>query len=322
MIDRKTHEAVEASNTDALIRIIDGWCASRSWDQLLDLRPYLSAAGERGKQLWGVDEHIRYRLALEGPDDLAALAVAEGPARFTLGPLTEVVAQGHSWKSLESHLGFGPHRTLVAQERVLRGETVDQGDLDTELPLDLQPFEPPYPLADYSSDRAEFPTPPIERFEWFALPPGGEPADDFDSIEALEHLVTPWINESTGRVDVRAVEGTALSAIGALGIHNAGVVQIPASTALAWMGWAASSGGAHGRRRGASVGRVAAWWAAASMASMDWPPEPEEFAEVLDEFEWLLFTDGDDTGWSLRLAAADPSHGLAWAISAIDTPPV
>lgn len=321
MIDKKALQAVEASDTDALLRIIDGWCAARTWDDLVDLRPHLAAAGERGKQLWGVDEHIRYRLALEGPNELAGAVVAEGPARFTLGPLTEVLAQSHTWDAIAPHLGFGPHRTLVAQERSLRGDTVDHEDLDLDVPLAAQVFEPVYQLAEYASDRAEFPSPGTVRLDRVKLPKPGSPALDPATLEALEQLVGPWVTQSTGRADVRCVEGDALSAIAALGPTTAGLAPTTPAAALAWMAWAGASGGAYGRRRGAAVGRVSAWWAAAAMLDLDWPVEPTDLGEALEELDWFLFSDGDESGWSLRLAVQDVAHGLAWAISAIDLPP-
>jgi hypothetical protein len=141
MIERQVLEAVEASDTDALLRIIDGLCGSRRWEDLVGLRPHLSAALERGKQLWAIDEHIRYRLALEGPHDLAGAAVAEGPTRFTLGPLTEVVAQNRTWAEIAPHLGHGPHRSIVAHERAIRGDRIDEGNIDDpvyEIPHTIQ----------------------------------------------------------------------------------------------------------------------------------------------------------------------------------------
>ena len=85
------------------------------------------------------------------------------------------------------------------------------------------------------------------------------------------------------------------------------------------MGWAAASGGAHGRRRGAAAGRYLAWWVVASLADLDWPAEPDVLRTGLESMTWHWFDDGSpDTGWVLRLAIAGPELGLAWAISATD----
>ena len=44
------------------------------------------------------------------------------PGRFTIGPLTEVAAQHHTWADLSPVLDRGPRAAFVAHERVLRGE--------------------------------------------------------------------------------------------------------------------------------------------------------------------------------------------------------
>jgi hypothetical protein len=313
-------DAVDLADTDTLVRAIDGFCASRSWDDLLTLRLHCQAAVERGKQLWAVDEHVRYRLALEGPSALAAAVVAEGPARWTLGPLTEVVAQHHSWADLEPHLPPGPERAFVAHERAIRGETVDALAIDPrilEIPVALADWEPNYPVAEYKADRAEFPSPavgglaPIEPID----------ADRIESdpgVEALAGIVKPWIEQSTGRADIVVVDGTMQHALGAIGVPRPRSVELEGKQALAWLGWAAASGAAHGRRRGAAAGRFETWWALAVIADMDFPPDPDDFGEVLSEFTFSWWSDGVDEGWRLNLAITDPEMGRTWAITAID----
>lgn len=318
MIDERTRDAIEASDTDDLLRVVDGMCAARNWDNLIELRLHLAAAGERGRQLWGVDEHIRYRLALEGPDDLAGEVVAGNPTRFALGPLTEVVAQNRTWEEIAPHLGSGPHREAVAHECAIRGERIDLVTHQLEIPIRIQDWEPRYPVAEYKSDRAEFPAPDQPTPRACELPGDPVPADDFETIEALSGLAATWVEESGGRAEARAVEGSALSAIAALGLSRAYMAPIDAAQAMAWMAWAAASGGAYGRRRGAGAGRFGAWWAAAALAGLDWPPNPDELGRTLDQFRWWIWSDGDDTGWTLRLAVEDPEHGLAWAVAAKD----
>ena len=78
MISRRAVEAIEQSNTDELIRVIDGLCEGSGWDDLVELKGRCREAVGRGKQLWGVEEHIRYRLALEAPARWAGAAVSEG----------------------------------------------------------------------------------------------------------------------------------------------------------------------------------------------------------------------------------------------------
>jgi len=314
--------AVEAADTDTLLRAVDGMCAARDWDRLLELADLCTEAVERGRQVWGVGEHIRYRLALEAPAPLAAGALAGEPTRFTLGPLTEVVAAAHPWADLDPHLPPGPDRDVVAHERVIRGDTVPAGATGPtlELPSSLAPWEPAYPVAVYRSDRAEFPGPPRPAFSRRAVAPGAPEVDDDETVDALLTLVS-WQEESTGRVRAVAVEGAAADAAGAL---RPGVLlwaRIDPAAALASMGWAGASGGIHGRRRGAAHGRFAAWWAATALAGLDWPPDPAELGDRLGRLEWYVWAEDGDVGWTLRLAVADPADGIAWALDAVDRPP-
>ena len=318
-LDDKTLTAIELADTDALLRSVDGMAGRRAWDELLTLRTHLAAAVERGRQLWGVDEHVRYRLALEAPAELAVPVVQEGPARFTLGPLTEVVAQAKTFAVMDDLLTVPATRTVIAHERALRGERIDAAiDISVfDVPL-LQEWEPDYPLAEYKTDRAEFPTP--EPVEGGRLELGSEAPriEDDPTEEALLALVTPWVTMSNGVTDLAIVEGTALQAIAALGVPHATGRRVDLSTALAWMAWAAASGGAHGRRRGMAAGRFHAWSAVAALAGLDWPAPADVIRESGESLEWWLWSDGTTSGWVLQLAVADPIDGLAWAFTAAD----
>jgi hypothetical protein len=318
-MDDRTVAAIEATDFATLQRIIDGHCEARDWDELARLRVHCRHALERGKQLWGVEEHIRYRLVLEGPGEIAAAVVDEGPARFTLGPLTEVAASTHRWIELEPWLGAGPWRSTIAHERVVRGEDLIGEDGSVfEIPLRLEAWEPIYPVAEYRSDRVEQTSPDEPRFESTDFRPGAEPADEAESVEALRSLTSAWVEQSSGRAETVAVEGTAVDAIGTLGARTGGIVAVTAAEAMAWMAWAASVGGLHGRRRGAAAGRFSAWWAAAHLTAVEWPPHPAELGEAIDELDWFLWSDGTSGGWRLNLAVEDPDHGVAWATGAVD----
>ncbi len=320
-LDDRTLEAIEASNTDALLRIVDGICTAREWDRLDLLRRHCRAAVERGKQLWSIDEHARYRIALEAPAPLAAAAVLEGPGRFMLGPLPEVAACRHRWEELAPVLTSEPERALVAHECVIRGADLRESDFDRlvlELPPTLQRWEPRYAPAEYYGDRAEFPTPDSPRFSAIADVTAAPPISESPEGEALAALVHHWVERSNGRVQTAAVDGTAEQAIGALGAPRVAVADIDPGDAMAWMAWAAASGGAHGPRRGAAAGRFEAWWTASTLANVPWPPEPAELGQAVSELRWLLWTDGSSEGWNLRLAIEDPDDGVAWAIAAVD----
>jgi hypothetical protein len=91
------------------------------------------------------------------------------------------------------------------------------------------------------------------------------------------------------------------------------------------LAWAAASGGALGRRRGASSGRQLAWWALQALTGLDEEPLDDPAAvmmlgEATSGLRFVRFDDGaPDTGWALRIAVEDPVDGLAWAIAAIDS---
>lgn len=313
-------DAVELADTDNLIRAIDGFCASRDWDQLAALRLHCQAAVERGKQLWAVDEHVRYRVALEGPAEIAAAAVAEGPARWTLGPLTEVAAQRHTWTELEPYLPPGPERAFVAHERAIRGDQIDPLAIDQmilEIPLTIQPWEPAYPVAEYKADRAEFISPLVTGLSTASIVPS-ERRSDTESVEALAGLVKPWIEQSSGRADVVVVDGGLSEALGAFGVPGATATRLDPAEAIAWMGWAAASGAAHGKRRGAAAGRFETWWTLTVLGDLKFPPDPDDLGEVVSGFEWHWWNDGVDEGWRLNLAITDRDINRTWAITAID----
>jgi len=317
LIGLRAAEAVEASDTDELLRVIDGCCESHAWDDLVDLRHRCREALSRGKQLWGVEEHIRYRLALEAPGEYAGPAVEEGAARFALGPLAEVTASRRSWAEIEPHIGPGPERQTLAAERVVRGEA-GIGPI-ADLPDELQSWEPAYPLAAYKADKVEAPSPKPPAVEAADLPDEAQRVGDPESEAAPADLVQPWVEQSNGRCDTATVEGGALEAVRALGPTRARVGELTATEALAWIAWAGASGGAHGRRRGAAAGRYGAWWLIAALGDLDWPPDPDEIGRTAQALAWTWFDDGAPTvGWALRLAVEDRDSGLAWAVAALD----
>jgi hypothetical protein len=318
-LDEHTLTAIELADTDALVRVVDGMAGRRAWDELVVLRSHLAAAVERGRQLWGVDEHVRYRLALEAPAEVAVPVVLEGPARFTLGPLTEVVAQSKTFTDMDPYLTSPTERTIVAHERALRGErieaAIESSVFDIPLPTG---WEPRYPLAHYKSDRADFPTPPAVEGGPIDLPGHASRIEDEPTEEALLALVTPWTTMSNGVTDLAIVEGDAATAIATLGVPAATGARVDTPTMLAWLAWTAASGGAHGRRRGMAAGRFLAWSAVAALVGLDWPVAPEDLREAGDSLEWWLWSDGTTTGWRLQFAVHDPMDGLGWAFSAAD----
>ncbi len=313
---------IESSDTDGLIRRIDGICSAREWDDLVELRDRCLEAVTRGKQLWGVAQFAEYRLALDAPAPYAGRVVKEGAGRFALGPLWEVAASTHSWDELSGQIADERLRTLAGHERVLRGDQVPPGSVDAhvlEVPIELQLWEPRYAVAAYKSDRADFPERDLPNLDWISL---GEPRErlrEDDAVEALTGLVQPWTEQSNGRVDCVAVEGSAVEAIRTLGPHRVRAAEVDLPTAIAAMAWAGASGGAYGRRRGGPVGRMLAWWAVAAVLGIDDISDAADLGEEAADLKWRLWDPGDQIGgWALHLAVEDPIDGLAWAVSAVD----
>ena len=87
-------DLVHRADLDGLVRLIDRFCASADWAELSELRSRTRAAVNTGRQLWPAATLAEYRLALWAPAEWAALMLDEDGGRFTIGPLTEVVAQG------------------------------------------------------------------------------------------------------------------------------------------------------------------------------------------------------------------------------------
>jgi hypothetical protein len=316
-------DAVAAGDLDRLVRLVDGLCSGRAWDEVVRLRDRCRDALERGLQLWPAAEFAEYRLSLEAPARYAGPLVVEGAGRFALGPLWEVAASTHTWSELAPHVPAGPARAMTAHERVVRGEdlsgddTVDHRVLD--LPGVVQPWEPVYSVAVYRSDSADFPAPAPARLAPRPLPGPGGDLEDEESTEALFDLGRVWVEQSNGACAAAAVEGTAEAAVALLADGEVLAAEVDPSEAMAWMAWAAASGGAYGRRRGTPAGRFAAWWAVAAMSGLDWPPEPDALGAAAADLRWVLWEPRRAVeGWRLHLAIEHRREGIAWVVSAED----
>jgi hypothetical protein len=319
-------ELIEAGDLNGLLRAVDGLCAAREWDDLVDLADRCDAAVERGKQLWPIAAHIDYRLALEAPAAYAAEVLRPDIGRFAQGPLTEVAASMHTWAELAPHIESPQDAAYVAQERVLRGEDLT-GDERAhpnvlELPLVLQRWEPTYALARYLPHTVEVAEPwepraplqPMERLD-------AEPLDEAELEQALLDLVQPWTAESNGAARVGIVEGPAASAIATVTLREVVWGPLTPQEALQRVAWTAASGGAHGRRRGAALGRSMAWYLATLLADLSWPVDPDELGREVARLRWYRFEEVEDEqkeGWFARLAVEDPDNGWAAALNASD----
>ncbi len=327
--DEALDELIHRADLDGLVRLADDATAAQDWPRLRRLRDRARHAVGTGRQLWPAATLAEYRLALLAPAEWAAGVLDEASGRFTIGPLTEVVAQGHTWAELAPRLDVGPRAAVVAHERALRGEAIEPASVAElpdvlELPYQVAAWEPDYALADYRAFDAEFPSPP---------PPGGlvevpvpTEVDDRvvsdDDVElAVRQLVEPWTASSDGRAELATVDGDAPAALRALGLTHARTTTLTPAEAVAWLAWAGASGGAHGRRRGAAAGRFGALWLVAALADLldDWPVDLDELGARAGELRWSWWDANEPvTGWQLQLAVEDPDEGLAWAISARD----
>jgi hypothetical protein len=322
--DDRLAELVELGDPAGLLRAVDGLCATGDWAGMVELRQRLGEAVERGRPLWPVITYVEYRTALDAPGPEAASVLRPGVGRFALGPLTEVAAATHTFAELAPHLAEPVVAGSVAQERVLRGEDLREAPGAhpevLELPLVLASWEPAYALATYRADRLEVPDPgaePVVMADGGTRP--GPVLDRPDAVRALTDLVEVWTTESGGAARAVVVSGGPAEAVAALGYGDHRLGPIPPAAAMARMAWAAASGGAHGVRRGAALGRFDAWWAAAGLVGLDWPPDPADLGRELRRLAWWVWDDGlPGSGWVLRLAAADPAAGWAAALDATD----
>jgi hypothetical protein len=295
---------------------VDGLVAAREWDDLLDLADACEHALERGKQLWPIVAHAEYRIALEGPAKLAVNMLGSPLNRFMLGPLTEVIASTHTWSEVADEIETPHDAAFIAHERVLRGEEVG-GDLRAhedmlDVPLRLFEWEPPYALATYRADHVEVAEPLLRPPALRDVDPQPGPiADDPALVEALLDLVAPWTTQSNGAARAVVVEGTALGAASALTGTRLRIAPMEGWQAMRWLAWAAASGGAHGRRRGAAFGRSATLHLLGMLV--------ETPAEALDSIEWVAWDEGEpEKGWVLRLAFGSREEGWGAAIAATD----
>jgi hypothetical protein len=319
-------ELIHRADLDGLVRMVDALCAARDWPQLSTLRDRARSAVLTGRQVWPVATLAEYRLALWAPPEWAATVLDEESGRFSIGPLTEVVARHHTFASLAAHLTPGPRLGFIAHERVLRGEQIDAtGLLDVlEIPYELQPWEPAYCLAEYTDDGIDAPPPEVPDLHAFRplIVRDPVPRIDDDTVTlAVRQLVEPWTASSDGHAEVACVEGDADDAVAALGVPTARLAPLTADQAMAWLAWAGASGGAHGRRRGGALGRFGAWWLAAALgdATDDWPIPPDELGRMIAGLRWWWWDAAEPRGgWELQIAVDDPAEGYAWAISARD----
>lgn len=323
-MDSRLSELIEAADLNGLLHSVDGLVASRDWDGLVELADACEEAVERGKQLWPIAAHIDYRLALDAPAEYAGEVLSSDVGRFSLGPLTEVAASTHTWAELAPHIESAQAAAYVAQERVLRGEDLEGDDRAHPevmgLPLVLQPYEPTYALATYHPSHVEIAEAWEPRASLRDATISEAPAVDDAELETLLlDLVTPWVAESNGAARVAIVEGDAKDAASGLTYGSLMMGELEVAEALQRIAWAAASGGAHGRRRGAAYGRFMAFYTVSVLGDLGWPAPVDAVGETAARLRWFRWDEGrPEEGWVLRLAVEHPDDGWAAAIGATD----
>ena len=324
------NQLIDRSDLDGLVRAVDDLCSSRDWSSLLQLRNSCRLATASGKQLWPASTLAEYRLALLAPAHIAAQVVVEGSGRFTLGPLTEVIAQSHQWSELQNELPHSPIASFVAHECALRGQHIENpADVfdALETPLELQAWEPTYELAVYRDNSAEFPSPelpPTSTGRVVTAATLSESANVQDNVvaDAVHQLVSAWTMSSNGTLQIGAARGDETHALASVGIASATLRELEPTQALALLAWAGARGGAYGRRRGAAAGRDSSWWLLGALSGRvdQWPLKNDEVGDVLHSLTWRWFdADQSPTGWQLQLVIVDEQRGLSWAINARDS---
>jgi len=318
------YDLINRADLDGLVRLIDDYCETRSWHDLLGLRDACKAAVANGRQVWPASTLAEYRLALLAPAEIAAQVVDEEAGRFTMGPLTEVIAQNHQWSELSEFLEPSPTSTYIAYECAIRGQKVDSELFPAlESPTTLLPIETKYALAEYHDNEAKFPTPAIpEMGNAIAVPKSSANVVQDPEVSAAFHqLADAWTTQSNGELRLSCVEGSVLDALGALNVQEARLSLLASGEALAWLTWAGASGGAHSRRRGNALGRDAAWWTVASLTGQtpQWPLSNAAFETAADSLQWFWWDANEPTtGWNVQLCVHHADRNRSWAFMLTD----
>lgn len=317
------NDLVHRADLDGLVRHVDATCAARDWSHLVRVRDDARAAVETGRQLWPIATLANFRLALWAPAHLAVHALDDSARTFMPGPVSEILAQHHSWHDLEPHLPPGHDRSLVAHERALRGDSIDPGEPSVlDIPFPACGWEPSYEFATYDDDGVHAPSPELRVSAWeSAEAPTTRTLDD-PTVDAFRQMMAPWTAQSNGSATAAVADGGAHEAVGALGLASVRLGSVTTSEAVSVLAWAAASGGARGRRRGTATGRGEAWWLLSVFLGLDdaWPVDPDEFGALVGSLEChvLVNDEAPTAGWGLGLVLVDRDEDVSCALVARD----
>lgn len=317
------NDLVHRADLDGLVRHVDATCSARDWDHLVRVRDSARAAVETGRQLWPIATLANFRLALWAPAELAVLALDDSARTFMPGPVSEILAQNHTWHDLEPHLPPGHDRSLVAHERALRGDMIDTDEPSVlDVPFLPCEWEPSYPFAIYDDDGVHAPPPDPHVAAWTACRGPATRTLDDPTVDAFRRMMEPWTAQSNGSATAAVAEGGAHEAVAVLGLSSARLGAVTVPDAISLLAWAAASGGARGRRRGTATGRSETWWLLSVFLGLEhvWPVEPDEFGKVVESLEChvLLHDEAPTTGWGLGLVLVDRDEDVSCALVARD----
>jgi hypothetical protein len=321
-------QLIHRADLDGLVRHVDDTCATRDWEHLVEIRNDARAAVNTGRQLWPIATLANYRLALWAPARFAVLALDDTARTFMPGPVSEILAVHHSWEDLEPLLDSGHDRGVFAYERALRGDIIDAHEPEIlDIPIAVQLWEPSYRYVAYNDDGVVEEFPELGRWNDAIVLEGIDTAslDETDTIDAFRHMMNSWTTQSNGTADLAIVEASPAHALGALGYAGIETELSPISCHEAWetLAWAASSGGAHGKRRGVATARSDVWWLFAHIAGLgdEWPCDADECGEIARGCEYYVFRNdkAPTQGWGLHLVIVDPEEGLSVALRAHDS---
>ena len=315
-------DLIRSADLDGLVRHVDDTCSSHDWEHLVRIRNEARSAVNTGRQLWPIATLANYRLALWAPAEFAVRSLDDTARTFMPGPVSEILAVHHRWEDLDEHLAPGHDRSLVAYERALRGDEIDDDEPAVlDIPITPQWWEPLYSLAIYTDDGLQFDPVDISATQVILTAAHAEAISD-NTVDVFRRMMEPWTAQSNGTAHAAVAEGGVEEALGALGLSSAGITDITHLEALQLLGWGASSGGAHGKRRGAATGRSEAWWLLATFTGLDedWPCDAEELGEVIETLNFSVFRNEEvsGAGWGLHMIIVDPEEGLTVALSAND----
>jgi hypothetical protein len=176
-------------------------------------------------------------------------------------------------------------------------------------------------LASYNDDGVVDDMPSLA-LQWHTADTREADALEDDTVPAFARMMEPWTAHSNGVSRAVVVEGEIEDTFGALGLQDVSFSQMTSHNALQWLAWAASSGGAHGKRRGVASGRSEALWLLATFTGLadTWPRSFDELGDVVNNLEYFAFTAANHSqhGWWLQLAIVDPAEGLTTALIARD----